>query len=189
MAMNIERASKIDGWMSEEELLWLATQAADKRDILEIGSWRGRSTRALCDNTIGSVTVIDTFLGAANTAEINVIKESGDFDLIYNEFKENMKDKISGKNANCSILRMLSENGMALLYKHQAKFDMIFIDGDHSFKAVKHDVLMGLLLLKQGGLLCGHDWPFVKGGAEDALKKYNIESPVGSIWVKGKMKG
>lgn len=37
-------------------------------------------------------------------------------------------------------------------------FDLIFIDGAHDYASVMFDILLGLRVLKPGGLLCGHDF-------------------------------
>jgi predicted O-methyltransferase YrrM len=37
-------------------------------------------------------------------------------------------------------------------------FDMIYIDGDHSYEAVKNDIKLSMSKLKQNGYLCGHDY-------------------------------
>jgi len=47
--IDISRADKIQGWMEIEELRWLAETAKMHSNICEIGSWKGRSTRAMAD--------------------------------------------------------------------------------------------------------------------------------------------
>jgi hypothetical protein len=37
-------------------------------------------------------------------------------------------------------------------------FDMIYIDGDHSYDGVKSDLNLSFLKIKNGGLICGHDY-------------------------------
>lgn len=37
-------------------------------------------------------------------------------------------------------------------------FDMIYIDADHSYNAVKNDLIVSLSKVKNGGLLAGHDY-------------------------------
>jgi predicted O-methyltransferase YrrM len=66
--INIARALATDGWMSEAELFWLATQAQQHRRIVELGSFLGRSTRALADHTPGIVYAWTTGTGRAARA-------------------------------------------------------------------------------------------------------------------------
>jgi predicted O-methyltransferase YrrM len=37
-------------------------------------------------------------------------------------------------------------------------FDMIYIDGDHSYEGVKTDIKLSIPKLKKNGYLCGHDY-------------------------------
>jgi len=37
-------------------------------------------------------------------------------------------------------------------------FDMIYIDGNHSYNGVKSDLKSSFLKVKNGGLICGHDY-------------------------------
>ena len=39
-------------------------------------------------------------------------------------------------------------------------FDMVYIDADHSFEAVLHDLENSFLKVKDGGLIMGHDYEF-----------------------------
>ena len=49
------------------------------------------------------------------------------------------------------------------------KFDLIYIDGDHSYEAAKSDILDSLKVLKKGGILCGHDMNDVCPGVSKAV--------------------
>jgi hypothetical protein len=37
-------------------------------------------------------------------------------------------------------------------------FDLIYIDGDHTYEGVKSDLSVSFLKTKNGGLICGHDY-------------------------------
>ena len=150
--MNIERALTITGWMEPEELEWLAEQASYHTRIVEIGCFQGRSTRALAENTTGWVWAIDPWKKRPWDTEA-----VGDGDWLYEEFRKNMRDL-----NNVTALQMQS---LAAATTFKTPVDMVFIDGNHDYEAVKADILAWRPLLVEGGLLCGHDygWPDVPG--------------------------
>src|SRR5262245_25064238 len=104
--MDIEKAKRITGWMSEGELLWLAELAARSSTIVEIGSWRGRSTRALGDHIGEHVYAVDTWKGDSDAhkklerdhIKWNVLTATEDYDKngekVFEGFKENLSDLI-----------------------------------------------------------------------------------------------
>lgn len=175
--MNIENAKKIFGWMPENELAWLATQAAVYKDIVEIGSFMGRSTRALADNTQGTVTAVDTWNGSDEDQHRELLKDKGP-NWLFKEFLRNM----SGLD-NINVLRNPSlETARGLLIEN-AQFDFIFIDASHDYDNVKADILAWGPLLKEGGTLCGHDFhtgaPGVMQAVDELLTGYKLFE---SIW-------
>jgi hypothetical protein len=62
----ISRAQKIAGFISDDELHWLAQEAISLKTIIEVGSWHGRSARAIADNMAKSSTLycVDHWLGS-----------------------------------------------------------------------------------------------------------------------------
>src|SRR5215467_5967892 len=105
--MILDRANNIDGWMSGPELQFLAEMASKYNHILEVGSYKGRSTRALADNTKGQVVCCDPWDGKyqyyANKgiecpdAAQGSFHQNGDNE-IYSQFFINLYDHIkSGK--------------------------------------------------------------------------------------------
>ncbi len=66
------------------------------------------------------------------------------------------------------------------------RFDVVFIDADHSYEAVKRDCAIAELLLNPGGLLCGHDFAPSDPGVMKAVRerysgRYNVAENT-SIW-------
>ena len=41
---------------------------------------------------------------------------------------------------------------------HQESFDMVYVDGNHSYSSVKNDLINSSKLIKEGGILCGDDF-------------------------------
>ena len=111
--------------------------------ILEIGSWRGRSTVWLGQGAMfrgGQVLAVDPHKGMEGFGES------------YNEFLSNID--------RCKV----SHNVMPILLTskdffdtYTEKVDMVFIDGLHDYSTVLNDTLESLDHLKENGILAMHD--------------------------------
>ena len=186
----IESALRIPGWMTDQELTWLATQAKSHTKILEIGSWMGRSTRALAENTSGTVTAVDTWECSPgviqNREEMRIAhRVFGDIPLsdgwLLDAFIRNM-DGLT----NVETCQMRSLDAAARMATEGRAFDMVFIDASHDYENVKADILAWSPLLIDGGLICGHDyndsnWPGVTQ-AVDELFPDRINEQRSTIW-------
>lgn len=152
--VNIERAKQIEGWMSESELTWLATQAKSRRIVVELGSHCGRSTRAFADNLPegGTVFAVDTWEDTE----------------VYQKFQNNLSDHIRG-----GRVIPLQIDGSVAARMLGVKADLIFIDALHDYDSVKADIQNWQSLLAEDGLFCGHDyhtdWPGVIQAVDELL--------------------
>jgi predicted O-methyltransferase YrrM len=74
-------------------------------------------------------------------------------------------------NSQVSILQKTSHEALNLVPNH---LDLAFIDGDHSYEAVKHDIQNWKKKVRPGGILAGHDYhsdfPGVVLAVQDCLK-------------------
>lgn len=181
MVIEIERAHEIEGWMTRPELIWLAEQAQKCNCIYEIGCYYGRSTRVLADNCPGTVYAIDPWDGDyySDNGHQVIIKYTVD---VYNKFVDNMEPHILNKKVipikHKFSLRALHEAGACLFP------DFVFIDGDHSYNTVLHDILDCIELRPK--IIAGHDythtdWPGVNKAVNNVFKEEQINL-VDSIW-------
>jgi hypothetical protein len=148
--LDLGRAFATDGQMSRDELVWLAHHARDRQNIVEIGSYLGRSTRALADNTTGKVIAVDDWFGPRET-----MIHPQDRKTIYERFQANVGDLLqSGK-----VIPLTMSHARLRTMKMDPPPDMVFIDGDHGYLPALADIQWGLKELRSGsgGLLCGHD--------------------------------
>lgn len=168
----LNRAKSIIGWMSDAELEILARFAKQSKSIFEIGCYFGRSTRALADNTSGIVHAIDSW-------EVTNYNDDGNpsFDsniITYNVFRCNLNDHIQSKKV---IINPVNWEDFCC----PIMADFIFIDGDHRYKNVRHDIIKALDYVSNNGIIAGHDynWPGVKRAVDEILHTVNVQE---SIW-------
>ena len=179
----IDRALNTPGFMGEGELTYLASLARNHNSIAEIGTWRGRSARVLCDNTPGIVICVDTWADNAYGAAFpedppDLCKRQN---WLWNEFRRNLADRL---HVNVDAWRMTSLHGSRRARDLEMTFDMIFIDAGHNYEDVARDIQMWSPLLKEGGVLCGHDYtvnhPGVTRAVDELIRTYRI---VETIWT------
>ena len=165
--------NNVEGWTSQRELNFLHNVSKEMKTIVEIGSWKGRSTEAILSGTEATVYAVDHFLGSKGEEEQH--KEAKD-DVVYNQFLANV-----GHHENLKVLRMSSEE--AVKQFADKSVDMVFIDGEHTYEGVKKDIEMWLPKAKK--LICGHDycdsWQGVKKAIEENFNDFTKED---SIWIK-----
>ena len=172
--MNLGRAIATDGWMEAAELEYLAQAASKCKLIAELGSWKGRSSLALAQNTQGTVFCIDKWGGNALTGG-----EYGAAGSIFAEFQANIHgipNIVPVTLDTMSAARSLGNVGL--------RFDMVFIDACHTYEAVKADIENWRELLTPQGILCGHDffgdYPGVARAVRELLMPFRL---VNSIWT------
>jgi hypothetical protein len=193
----IDRAERIQGWMSRPELEWLYEKAKTMKDVVAIGNFLGRSTYVLCAATrngdgaeflpmpggvpaMGRVYAVDPFVFGGDWSKFvspTIGYKAGDDFL--GDFLKNC-----GHFPNLTVIKKTSL-GAAALEIIPPEVDMVFIDGDHSYEAVKAD-------LKAWGprtrkLICGHDFndPLYPGVRQAVYEYFGADSvKVGpdSLW-------
>lgn len=175
--MDISKAQKIEGWMSDPELEWLAKQAAEHDLIVEIGSYRGRSTRALGDNARGFVVTIDDFYGPRDEPVDEFTKKEN-----YKAFITNMSDLL--KKHKVQVVKIPYEKIDSIPFLRVLHPDFVFIDGSHEYLDVKRDINYWKPKMKSGGLLSGHDssHPPVVQAVSELLGPMTLV-PGTSIWI------
>ena len=62
--------------------------------------------------------------------------------------------------------------------------DLVFIDADHSYEAVRKDIVKFAPKLRSGGILCGHDidYPGVNRAVNELIPEYDVGPNF--VWIK-----
>lgn len=91
-------------------------------------------------------------------------------------------------NGRCTMIKKLSDSYANEILDQS--FDLVFIDGNHSYEYVKNDIKNLYPKVKKGGLLTGHDyneqWPGVMKAVNEYVEYYNLKLDItghDSIWV------
>lgn len=190
----IARARNCDGYMSEAELLWLAERAEKSNIFIEVGSWHGKSSRAIADNLPenGKLYCVDHWLGSAVERTNNHASAAlNEGDHAFMEFCDNLSDHISS--GKVIPLRMHSKNAADFFKKNKIKADTVFIDAGHTEPEVEEDINLWYPIVDydKGGVLCGHDYNYPDGvwdGVTKAVNKWfkhkgTVTQPEGTnIW-------
>jgi predicted O-methyltransferase YrrM len=154
MSERVKRACGIRGWMTISELSWLEEQASGKNVVIEIGSWRGRSSVALA--SARSLVCIDTF--------IDQPQETGSGEDILDDFLaaiDTDSDHVFPIRGDVSDAEFVE----SIEHDYGGEADIVFIDASHDEASVRRDIKTAMKLVKPGGIVCGHDyspaWPGV----------------------------
>ena len=145
--------SKIGGWLTETEAMFLyecAKKLSKDSLIIEIGSWKGRSTiclgKGVKDGYSAKIYAIDPHTGSSEQR-----KWYGKVNT-YDEFLKNIK--AAGVDNHIVPLRKTSEEAAK---EFKRLVDFVFIDGAHEYEFVKKEDDSWFPKLRNGGVVAFHD--------------------------------
>jgi len=152
----------VEGWLDLEEALVLreaarqvALAAADPV-VVEIGSWKGRSTIAMAGGLReagrGHVFAIDPHRGSP--------EHQGDLPVdTFPEFREN----VASRGLDRHVTPMRETSGAARPRFADRSVHMLFVDGPHDYASVRQEIDDWRSALVAGALVAFHDfsWPGV----------------------------
>lgn len=182
MTVDLSRALQISetSSMFVHDLRKLAELASGCKQIIELGSFHGRSARAMLDSSRARIWCVDVWNMPPGRTGRGVSDED------FQTFLGNIEDVRS----RVAVLRMLTDEAAGLL--PEESFDLVFIDADHRYEAVRSDILNYAPLLKYGGILCGHDYGKGRDGLIEAVNE-TVRDPLvlegGVLWWTYKLPG
>ncbi len=156
-ALNV--ASGIWGPMTDPEMVWLSEQVKSGMKILEMGALHGKVTKLFAASG-ATVIVVDNATGEAGDERSRLYHQR--------QFEQNL----SGELHNGTVVPFwMNTERFGREYADGFVFDLIWIDADHTYNALRHDIEMCVPLLRHNGLLCGHDyhWPDVSKAISNSV--------------------
>lgn len=142
---------EVGGVTKEEQIIILdlvaeAIEGKKSPAILEIGTFKGHTTQAIAQNYPKiSVWTVDLPTGV-----LPVIPD------IFAErpyYGKTQSDSVITAN---NVTQVFADSGLPLGINQ--KFNLVFIDGGHSFLQLLNDTIVALELVKKGGIIVWHDY-------------------------------
>ena len=130
----------------------LVTLVPQGKIFVEIGSWCGESSVIIgqhCKNIGAKLYCIDMWTGSIDT-ELEPLAKEHD---VFTTFKNNIE--AFGLSDVIEPIRLYSDNAVKSFEPNS--IDFLFIDGDHRYCQISKDIENYYPLVKQGGIISGHD--------------------------------
>jgi predicted O-methyltransferase YrrM len=157
----------IEGWLTEAEaqaLYELARACTGRGAIVEIGSWKGRSTVCLATGSRagagGHVYAIDPHTGSAEHHAA-----FGEVDTVA-EFRANVEGAgVAG------LVTALVTTSLDAGAGFDRPVELLFVDGAHEYDAVRADLELWLPKVVDGGFVAVHDAFLEQSGPRRAIRE------------------
>jgi hypothetical protein len=167
----LKSIENVDGWLTPHEALMLFESAKisnSKGEIVEIGSWKGRSTIALSlgiksRGILNSVNAIDPHQGIINGKDT--------FDKpTFKKFVSNIKSAEVDK-----FVKPIIKTSKQAARSWSSPVSLLFIDGLHDYEHAKEDFLLWNKYVSDGGIIAFHDGFCGHAGVWEAVNKYFLK--------------
>jgi SAM-dependent methyltransferase len=156
----VERCLAIQGWKTRDELVWMAQQAQRSRVVIDVGCWRGRTTKLMAPllRPRGIVIAVDHLNTpyTGETARNEILKAEGSL-RILEDFMSNLKQEIADGQVH-AVFMDPDECREEVRSFRKALVDFCWLDGDHAYEDVVADIKAYLPLMRPGGIFAGHDY-------------------------------
>lgn len=135
--------------------------------IIEIGSYIGESTMQFA-RRFKQVVSVDPFVDDYDLNDPAC--HCWPFNMVYEKFLHNTMPY-----PNIKSIRLTSDEAVGILKQYQ--FDMLYIDGLHTYDGVIADISNYKSLIKPGGFIAGHDYIENAFGVKKAVdENFKIET-------------
>ena len=135
---------------TRQEMMAAVTKPESK--ICEVGVFRGEFANFLANLKPSLLVLVDPWNGILTSGDAdgnNVTQVNG----------EEVYKSISEQTKGVPFLEVLRAKSETVLPKFPDEyFDVIYIDGDHSFEGCSKDLELARKKVKKGGWICGHDY-------------------------------
>jgi len=123
-------------------------------NVVELGVFKGEFAEELYKRMVPNhLTLVDIWEGSYGSGD----KDGQNHITIDN--METVYNSLIKKYSNTSNVSIIRSTSISFLQTQENNsLDMVYVDADHSYEAVKSDLELSYQKLKHGGILAGHDY-------------------------------
>lgn len=140
----------LQGWFGKHHHRTLLPLVKNKKLILELGSWLGKSAIKWLENSNANVICVDTWEGS-------IEHKSKRYKALLPKLKDLFLTNLEPWRDRVFPLQMKTINGIAELYKYNIIPDFIYIDASHEYENVYMDLALCHSYFPKA-LISGDDW-------------------------------
>jgi hypothetical protein len=170
-SFSIPSSYKVVGMTSDYESWILSCLSKISDNIFEFGTCSGKNTMLMALNSKENSKIVSLTLNQNQLTKLSLDKKDNNTS-IKNIINESNYEKFlfSGKKIEKKIEIILIDSREFDTEKYLGKFDLIFIDGGHTYSVVKSDSEKAFEMLSSKGIIIWHDYVVGKESCKDVCK-------------------
>ena len=173
-SFSIPGSYNVVGMTSDYESWILSCLSKISDNIFEFGTCSGKNTMLMALNSKETSSIVTLTLNQEKLKELHLDKKDNNKSS-RNIIKESNYEKFlfSGKEIEKKIKVFFIDSKKFDTKKYLKKFDLIFIDGGHTYSVVKSDSKKAYEMLSDKGIIIWHDYVPGKESSKDVCKYIN----------------
>jgi predicted O-methyltransferase YrrM len=173
-SFSIPPSYKVVGMTSDYESWILSCLSKVSDNIFEFGTCSGKNTMLMALNSRENSSIVSLTLSQDQSKNLSLDKKDNNIS-IRNIVNESNYEKFffSGKKIEKKIKVIFTDSRKFNTIKYLKKFDLIFIDGGHTYSVVKNDSEKAFQMLSSRGIIIWHDYVVGKESCKDVCKYIN----------------
>ncbi len=170
-SFSIPESFNVVGMTSDYEAWILSVLAKRSNKIFEFGTCSGKTTSLLAVNSPPNAEIFSLTLDKEQSKLIKSEKHDNKY-AFRNLKNESLYDKFifTGKNFEKKIKVIFQDSKKLIVDPYINQFDLIFIDGAHTYSYLKNDSEKAFQMIKKGGYILWHDFNIGKKSCKDVVK-------------------
>ncbi len=164
----------IVGKTSDYEAWILSSLSKISKNIFEFGTCSGKTTTLMALNSPDDAKIVTLTLSSDQAQSLNLSGNDNKVS-IRNIINESNYEKFifSGKEYEKKISVIFMDSRKLNVDEYLNSFDLIFIDGGHTYSIIENDSNKAFKMVKNGGIILWHDFVPGKTSDRDVVKYLN----------------